>query len=234
MRALLLILWAAAAHTFSVASKSSLLDFSYAYPRQAAAAPLLATKLQAEYRRDKAQALLGAREDRRLAAKDKRPFHTHYFHAKWTMAGQSPQLLVLISRTETFTGGAHGGTGFSSLIWSFRRNQEITLGDLLIPPADLASTHKLYCKLLDAERLKRRNGEHLTGEFARCPGLSELVIAPSDKNGNGRFDTMRIIAPEYVAGPYVEGAYDLSVGVTPQLIAEVRPAYRASFEVQRQ
>ena len=234
MKAALLLLLAVYAHPFSAAFKSTLLDFAYAYPRQAGAVPLLNTKLQAEYQRDRAQALLGAREDRRLASHEKRPFHTHYFHAKWSLTGETPQLIVLLSRTDTYTGGARGGTAYSAMLWDRRRNQEIALGDLLEPPRDLASAHQRFCKLLDAERLKRRNGERLTGEFGRCPGLSELVIAPADKDGNGRFDRLRIIAPEYVAGPYVEGEYDLWVAVTPQLIGEVRRKYRASFEVQRQ
>jgi dsRNA-specific ribonuclease len=50
-----------------------------------------------------------------------------------------------------------------------------------------------FCKRLDAERLKRREGETLEG-FTDCPAFSELTIVPADKNGTGPFDTIHLIA----------------------------------------
>ena len=74
----------------------------------------------------------------------------------------------------------------------------------------------------------------LDGDFALCPKFRELAIAPIDSNGNGRFEEIAFVASPYVAGPYVEGAYEVRVPVTARLIAAIEPAYRTSFEVQRQ
>ena len=85
-----------------------------------------------------------------------------------------------------------------------------------------------------AERQKRREGEKFGGDFDQCPKYSELAIAPADKDKDGRFDTIAMVASPYVAGPYVEGEYEIDVPVTRQLIAALKPAYRNSFEAQRQ
>ena len=92
-----------------------------------------------------------------------------------------------------------------------------------------------YCKRLDAERTKRREGEKLDlPEFNQCPKYSDLAIAPVDSNKNGRFDRIDFVASPYVAGPYVEGEYEILVPVTPKFIAALKPDYRGSFEPQRQ
>ena len=41
-----------------------------------------------------------------------------------------------------------------------------------------------------------------------------------------------LIAP-YIAGPYVEGSYDVTLPVTPALLAKVKPGFRDSFSVAR-
>jgi hypothetical protein len=100
--------------------------------------------------------------------------------------------------------------------------------------ANFRPSHAPYCKRLDAERAKRRQGEKLGGEFDQCPKYSELSVYPADKNRNGRFDRITFVASPYVAGPYVEGEYEISLPVSSALIAAMKPEYRASFEVQRQ
>ena len=62
-----------------------------------------------------------------------------------------------------------------------------------------------YCRALDAERLKRREGEVLEGQFSECPKTSELVVVPSDEDGDRRFDHIRFLAGPYVAGPMSKG-----------------------------
>jgi hypothetical protein len=97
-----------------------------------------------------------------------------------------------------------------------------------------ALTRPGYCRALDAERRKRRQGERLGGDFDECPKYGDLAIAPVDKNRNGRFDTIQFVASPYTAGPYAEGEYSIALPVTSQLIAAIKPEYRSSFERQRQ
>ena len=63
----------------------------------------------------------------------------------------------------------------------------------------------------------------------------DIAIIPTDKNGNGRFELLTLVASPYVAGPWVEGDYEIELTVTPDLLAGLKSDYRASFEVvQRQ
>jgi len=95
-------------------------------------------------------------------------------------------------------------------------------------------TRSSFCKALDAERLRRRDGERLEGEFAQCPAFKELAIILVDRKRNHRFDHLLFVASPYVAGPYVEGSYEISLPISSSLIAAMKPDYRSSFEVQRQ
>ena len=119
--------------------------------------------------------------------------------------------------------------------WKETQARRISMGKLFYRPGDfMALTRAAYCKALDKERLKRRQGERLGGEFDKCPSFNDLAIAPADRDKDGRFDTIDFVASPYVAGPYVEGEYDIPVAVTRRLIASLKPEYRASFKAQRQ
>ena len=153
----------------------------------------------------------------------------------WTTAGQTPRLLSLQSDLGTFTGGAHPNSNHGSLLWDRTLNREIALGALFSNAAQFPGlTRPTYCKKLDAERSKRREGEKIGGDFDQCPKFNELAISPVDKNKNGRFDTIDFVASPYVAGPYVEGEYEIDFPVSSALIAAMKPEYRGSFEAQRQ
>ena len=102
------------------------------------------------------------------------------------------------------------------------------------PASPSALLTQPWCKALDAERAEKRQGQKLGGEFDACPKLSEISIVPTDADANGRFETLRLIADPYVAGPYAEGNYKVDLPVTPTLVAALKPEYLASFEVQRQ
>jgi hypothetical protein len=96
-------------------------------------------------------------------------------------------------------------------------------------PGALAVLRAPYCKALNAERKKRRQGERLGGEFDQCPKFSELTLMPADPKKRGRFNQILIVADPYVAGPYVEGSYDISVPASAALTAKLKREYRSSF-----
>jgi hypothetical protein len=68
--------------------------------------------------------------------------------------------------------------------------------------------------------------------FNDCPAYKEVTVVIADKNSNGRFDHVQVTADPYVAGPYVEGSYDIDLPITAAMIARLKPEYRASFEAQ--
>ena len=241
MRGLILgavILGAASAHAapVKVERNSAALEFSYSYPAEAAAIPALNRRFQADLATQYRKALKLGLEDLKIYKQEKRGGISDFFSMEWTTAGQTPRLLSLQNQLGTFTGGAHPNTSYGSLLWDRRATREIKIESMFLRSgAFVRLTRASYCAALDTERNKRREGEKLDlAEFNACPKYSELAIAPLDKNRNGRFDSIAFVASPYTAGPYAEGEYEITLPVTSQLIAAVRPEYRNSFERQRQ
>ena len=225
----------AEARPVKVERKSAALEFTYGWSSEAAAIPALDRRFRADLAKAYREALTNARQDQILARQQKRDYNPEFYSMQWSTAGQTPRLLSLQNQLGTFTGGAHPNSNQGALLWDRRLNQEVSLDALFLRKQTFSGLTRIhYCTLLNAERRKRREGETLGGDFDQCPKYSELAIAPADNDKDGRFDTLAFIASPYVAGPYVEGEYEIEVPVTRQLIAGVKPAYRASFEPQRQ
>ena len=233
---LLLLAVTAAARPVKIEHDSGALEFSYEWSAEAAAIPALDRKFRADLSKAYRRALANGREDQKLYLEQQRGGAKDFYSMAWTTAGETPRLLSLQNELGTFTGGAHPNTSYDALIWDRKLNRKTSMDALLGGPGKLeAVTRKAYCKALDEERVKRREGEKLDlPEFNACPKYSDLAIAPVDSNKNGRFDGIDFVASPYLAGPYVEGEYEIRVAVTSKLIAALRPEFRGSFEVQRQ
>jgi hypothetical protein len=224
-----------AATPHKVVRKTPALDFSYVWPAEAAAVPPLDLRLYTEAKAALAKAQDFARDDQQAAKDEKRDFNQHEYSMEWTTAGNTPRLLSLQSALGSFEGGAHPNSNDGALLWDRSLKREIKMESLFLHSGSFAALTRIrYCAALSAEQRKRRRGEKLGGDFDRCPKYSDLAIAPVDRNGNGRFDTIDFVASPYAAGPYVEGAYEVTLPVTSQLIAGIKPQYRNSFERQRQ
>jgi len=226
----------AAAKPHKVVRNNAALEFSYEWPAQAAAIPALDLRFYKEAKKALAEARANAIEDQKLAREQKRDFNGHYYSMMWSSAGETQRLLSLQSEFGTFEGGAHPNRSYNALLWDRALGREIKIEDQFIRTGSFAAlTRSLYCKALAKEQLKRREGGKLDlPEFNECPKYSDLAIAPVDKDKDGRFDTIAFMASPYVAGPYAEGEYENELPVTRQLMAAMKPAYRASYKPQRQ
>jgi len=215
--------------------KTPALDYSYQWPEQAAAIPALNAWLQADSNKLFRQSLADAQKDMRAAKQDKFPFHQHEIQKSWESAGQSSRLLSLDGSIYGFTGGAHGNGGSLGLLWDRARNAKIEIPQLLLPGMSwTGAIRQPFCVLLDRERAKRREKPVKKDDmFGNCPEYKELTVIIVDKNGNGRFDHIQAIADAYVAGPYVEGPYEIDLPITAAMIARLKPEFRSSFEAQR-
>jgi hypothetical protein len=223
---------APAAEARAVEEKTDLLEFTYGWPAEAAAIPALEARLKAELESDHAETLAAAGEDKE-ARGEEFPFHHHYFHKKWESYGSSPRLLSLAAAVETFTGGAHGNTVFDSILWDRQAGRAIEANDLFgDPAAALAAMSQTYCGALDRRRAEKRQVSlPLEGDdwMTECPTLGEQVIVPVDGDGNGRFDTLRVLIPPYEAGPYAEGSYEVDIPVTDAVRGRIKEEYRGAF-----
>lgn len=214
---------------------SSALEFSYEWPVKADQVAGLRSFLRADLQKAFARATSDAADDARRARANHYPFRQHSYSMAWDLEGETTRLLSLEGSLGYDTNGAHPNSATKALLWDRSPDRQVFVPDLFVVANRLEGlTRKSFCTALDAERLRRREGERLEGEFAQCPALKDLSIIPVDRNHNHKFDHISFVASPYVAGPYVEGEYDISLAVSANLIAALKPEYRGSFEVYRQ
>lgn len=205
--------------------------FTYAYPPAAKALPKLVAILESE--RDAALAELEkqATEAQQDAKANDYPFNPHMLGISWTTTGDNAQLLAMMAEISSFSGGAHGNTGYDALIWDKKAERRITLADAFTNgAAALEPMRQAYCDALNGERMTRR-GE-IIGEaddmFNTCPPFSDLAVVPYS-GGDGSFDRIMFVAAPYVAGPYAEGIYEISIALPQAALDKVKPEYRGAF-----
>ena len=220
------------ASPFAFDKKGDLVEFSYAWSAEASRHPALVRQLRRDLETSFNATTAAAAADRAGAKVAGHPFRGHSFSRRWTTAGQSSRLLSLDGRTSTYTGGAHPNRGAKALLWDRRLKREVTLASLLASPSSLTNLLRPnYCTAVDAERLRRRGAPSRAGAmFADCPRLDQLTLIPLDRDKDGRFETLRLIADPYVAGPYSQGYYVIDQAVSARFRSALKPAYRASFE----
>jgi len=222
------------AKAVSIDRKDDLVEFHAGWPAEAAAIPALDERFRAEATKALDALVDGAKEDRAMRDKDGLEFHPFSATTDYRTAGASDRLLSLDGVAEGYTGGAHGSHGSMAVLFDKTTGEDIGFAGLFADPAAAyAAIAKGWCAGLDAERKKRRpeafDGSDEMG-FNACPKLNEIHVSPVDKNGDGRFEALEIVADPYVAGPWAEGDYEVTLPVTPTMIAAFKPEYRTSFK----
>ena len=223
------------AKAFVAEEKTDLIEFHYAWSAEAAAVPQMVDRLRKDMDKVKAELIAGAQEDKAMREKQGAEFHGFMSSTDYETAGQSDRLLSLSVESGGYTGGAHGNYGVSALLWDRAAARQIQIADLFAEPANMDRLlTQRWCDALNKEREKKR-GEPVGGGgmFDECPKLDEIAIIPGDQDKNGRFETLALVASPYVAGPWVEGAYEIELGVTPDLLAALKADYRTSFEASQ-
>lgn len=225
-----------AVKAFVYDEENDLIDFHYDWSAEAAAVPQLAGRFRKEMEKVKAELLSGAKADKTSRDKGGIEFHGYMSSTQYDTAGQSDRLLSLSVEVGAYTGGAHGNSGTGSILWDRQAAKQIQIADLFAEPSNMTRLlTQRWCDALNKAREEKR-GEPVGGGgmFDDCPKLSEISIIPTDKDKNGRFERLMLVADPYVAGPYVEGSYDVDLAVTPDLVAALKAEYRPSFEAQTQ
>jgi hypothetical protein len=222
----------AGAQPFKIHTKSRLLDFEYSWPSEVGAVPALVRHFAKDMREERKTMLADAREASRT--RQELPFNFYSFYRDLSSAGQSRRFLSLKIKTYEFTGGAHGNTYSEAFLWDRQLRKAVAFSSLLADKQAIARLlRNPFCHRLHNERT-RRNGQEMSGVFDDCPKLSDLKILPGDSDHHGKFDVIRLVADQGVAGSNAEGEYDISLPVTAKFVAAVKPEYRSSFETQRQ
>jgi len=213
--------------------QDALVDFHASWPAGAASIPALDKRFRADAEKAFADLIKIAREDKAMRDKDGLEYHQLSSTTDYRLAGASERLLSLEGVVEGYTGGAHGSHGSMAVLFDKVLGQDIGYTGLFVEPGRaFGSIAKAWCAGLDAERAKRRPADFEAAPddpFSACPELDEIHVSPVDENRDGRFEALRIVADPYVAGPWAEGEYEVTLPVTAAMVAMFKPAYRSSF-----
>jgi hypothetical protein len=221
---------------FSVKETTPLLEFAYSYPAEAAAIPAIAQQFQADLQKGKAEATGEAREDKAGREKDGFPYMAHSLQTDWKTHANTPQFLALLSERYFYTGGAHGMTGYDSLLWDRGAGKAIPFTSVMVSPSQFAGAiHDRFCNALDAARAKKR-GEPVVrsgqDDFTVCVDPMKQALVPESKTGKA-IDGITVVIGPYEAGPYAEGSYDIPLSVDGAMLKAIKPEYRSAFSAVR-
>jgi hypothetical protein len=219
----------------SLVEDGDYLQFRYTWPAEAAAIEKLNARLQADAKTRKQHGLNVAKADAEARRPQGAPMHPHTAIKAWAVEGDTPRLLALRDDMSEYTGGAHGMSGFEAILWDRSRDRDIATTDLFADKAAaLALLKQAFCPALDKERARKRGEpapnaskeKSSTDDWMNaCPDLTQQVLIPSNVT-DGRFHAIRVLIAPYEAGPYAEGTYQVTLPITEQLAALVKPEYR--------
>ena len=220
----------------AVSENTAAYQFAYAYPAAASTLPALKGWLDADLAKARKEVASEAAEGKKDAAANGYPFNPYSSETKWQVVTELPGWLSLSAMTSSYTGGAHGNYGFVALLWDKGANQRREVASLFASKAALAAALKpAFCAELNRQRAKKR-GQAIdpasTDEFDQCidPTQSTLILGSSDHQ---HFNRIGVLVGPYEAGPYVEGSYEVTLPVTPAVLATVKPEFKAAFAVKR-
>lgn len=214
-------------------SDTPLLSWQASWPAEVNAIPELERLIRAPAEKALAEYTKFARDDKARREKEGSTFNAYEYSDSVDVVGQTARLLSLARHHTEFSGGAHPNHGTDAILWDKTRRTRVSVASLLADGKSLEALYgDAYCKALNQERAVRREGEG-PGEpddpFGQCPKFSEIEILPTGPVKGGAMTTLVFHADPYVAGPYVEGDYDVDLPVSADFVAALKPEYRESF-----
>lgn len=145
-------------------------------------------------------------------------------------AAETGRLLSLKREDYEFTGGAHGNTTSSGILWDKTAKRLLQPAALFRPGANLARLNAPLCAAVNAAKRERDpTADPVTpnGEMWSCPDPAQTPFVLAPGTGGKAGGLMFMVGP-YVVGPYAEGGYEvvLPTAVVAPLLA---PEYAAEF-----
>lgn len=215
-----------------VKESSDLMEFSYAYPLEAAKIPKLAEWLDADRAANRDALIAESRRDRAAAEKGGFPYRPHSHLQSWKRITDTPRFLSLSSEISTYTGGAHGMRTFGTLLWDRNSGKRRSPLDLFTSGTAFDSAIRDdFCAAIT--RAKAAKGIQLSAEgedsvFAKCPPASAQTVWLGSSDGR-HLDRLTIAIAPYEIGAYAEGDYRINVPVTAGLIRALKPEFAGDF-----
>ena len=205
-------------------------EFAYKWPAVVSAIPALAQRFSTE--RGTALAEQKAEwEDaiKEFAGQDCVSCTSRGYSKEWKVVADLPRYLSLSADVYLYSGGAHGNSAFDALVWDRETGAAIDPKVMFRWEEDMqAALHRPWCTALKAERTRRLGADYAEDETFGCPDIAQLTVLMGSSNKK-TFDRIGLIAAPYVAGSYAEGPYEVTLPVTPAVLAAIKPEYRAAF-----
>jgi Deacetylase PdaC/Protein of unknown function (DUF3298) len=219
-----------------IAETNSLFDLAYTYPAPAAAISGVKAYLDADIDKQRSALAVSAKQGQAEAKQNGFEFRPYHRGADWQVVADMPGWLSLSANLDSYEGGAHPSHWFDALLWDKQAGKRREAADLFMSKQALSKAIRAdFCRLLNKQRSEKR-GEPVKaggdGMFNECidPVDQVVILGSSDKVA---FNRIGILVAPYEAGPYAEGDYEVTLPVTPAVLAAVRPEYRSSFAVKR-
>lgn len=209
-------------------------EFAYSWPAAVSAVPALVQRFTAE--RDQLlaeQKAEWAEAVAEFAGQDCVACTNRSFEKTWEVVADLPRFLSLSASFYAYTGGAHGNGAYDALVWD--REAETALDPKSLFRSEAALQEALgetWCKALKAERMKRMGADFSDDGFFACPPIADLTLLLGSSNKQS-FNRIGLLAAPYVAGSYAEGTYEVTLPVTPEVLAAVKPEYKAAFALAK-
>lgn len=154
-------------------------------------------------------------------------------YEKTIVYGDAVQTGRLFSAMRTdfdYSGGAHPNTVATALLWDKTEKRRITPADLFAKGADLSSLERALCDAVNTAKKARPGATPVStkADTWSCPKLKDVAIVLAPGDAAGKAGGLTFLLDAYAVGPYVEGAYYLTLPASAfqSLLA---PAYASEF-----
>ena len=154
-------------------------------------------------------------------------------YEKTIVYGDAVQTGRLFSAMRTdfdYSGGAHPNTVATALLWDKTEKRRISPADLFAKGADLSSLERALCDAVNTAKKARPGATPVStkADTWSCPKLKDVAIVLAPGDAAGKAGGLTFLLDAYAVGPYVEGAYYLTLPASAfqSLLA---PAYASEF-----
>jgi len=217
-----------AAAPMSFTQKTEHAEVELKLPEALRAQPDLHARVYAEAVRELKAFVEGAQEDRAEMLGEGVPIPPYSRSIEWRASAETSKLLSLEGLTAEYTGGAHGNSGYASVLWDKSLKRAVTPAALFRADADPASLNAALCREIEAEKT-RRLGEPFRFDAERpCPAWREGVFVLEPSTVPGKAGGVTFLYGPYALGAYAEGSYEITVPLSAFQRA-LAPAYADEF-----
>ena len=143
---------------------------------------------------------------------------------------QTGRLFSAMRTDFDYSGGAHPNTVATALLWDKTEKRRITPADLFAKGAELSSLERALCDAVNTAKKARPGATPVStkADTWSCPKLKDVAIVLAPGDAAGKAGGLTFLLDAYAVGPYVEGAYYLTLPASAfqSLLA---PAYASEF-----